>query len=165
MHNKVVHRIARGLRKTGIVALRFNYRGVNLSDGRYDEGRGELDDASTALAELRLRYPDLPVTVAGFSFGSRIALRLAGQESGIQKVIAVGFPTSIPDRDYVYSVALPKYFIQSTNDEFGPREPFTQFYASLPEPKHLDWIEAGDHFFRDGLDQFEACVERIGRNT
>src|SRR5947209_14391817 len=165
MHNKVVHRIARGLRKTGIVALRFNYRGVNLSDGRYDEGRGELDDASTALAELRLRYPDLPVTVAGFSFGSRIALRLAGQESGIQKVIAVGFPTSIPDHDYVYSVALPKYFIQSTNDEFGPREPFTQFYASLPEPKHLDWIEAADHFFRDGLDQFEACVERIGRNT
>lgn len=66
MHNKVVYRIARGLRSTGAVVLRFNYRGVNLSEGRYDEGEGELEDARAALSYLRARYPGLPFTVAGF---------------------------------------------------------------------------------------------------
>ena len=76
MHNKVVYRIARGLRRAGAVALRFNYRGVNLSEGIYDEGEGELEDARACLAYLRTRYPELPFTLAGFSFGSRIALRI-----------------------------------------------------------------------------------------
>src|SRR5579872_3420434 len=59
MHNKVVYRIARGLRKTAAVVLRFNYRGVNLSEGTYANGEGELEDGRTALAYLRQRYPDL----------------------------------------------------------------------------------------------------------
>ncbi len=57
MHNKVVYRIARGLRRAGAVVLRFNYRGVNLSEGTYADGEGELDDARAALALLRERYP------------------------------------------------------------------------------------------------------------
>lgn len=162
MHNKVVYRLARGLRRTGSAVLRFNYRGVNLSEGTYDGGRGETEDARTALNELRTRYPHLSLTVAGFSFGSRIALRLGSQEKNLRRVIAVGFPTTIPDRDYIYEVHIPKYFIHSTHDEFGPREDFQQFYQTVPEPKHLDWVPASDHFFKDALDQFETVVERLG---
>src|SRR6266436_1110417 len=58
MHNKVVYRIARGLRSAGAVVLRFNYRGVNLSEGVYDGGEGEVEDARSALSVLRARYPD-----------------------------------------------------------------------------------------------------------
>lgn len=163
MHNKVVYRIARGLRRTGCVVLRFNYRGVNLSEGTYDAGRGETEDARLALATLESRYSHLPLVVAGFSFGSRIALRLASEVSGIERVIAVGFPTTIPDHSYVDHVKIPKYFVQSTEDAFGPREQFSAFYQSLPEPKHLEWIQASDHFFKDGLDEFEAAIERINR--
>src|ERR1700678_3346248 len=57
MHNKVVYRIARGLRSTGAVVLRFNFRGVNLSEGEYAHGIGELEDARAALSFLRGRYP------------------------------------------------------------------------------------------------------------
>ncbi len=163
MHNKVVYRLARGLRNAGCAVLRFNYRGVNLSEGEYDEGTGETEDARVALDELHRRYPDLPVLMGGFSFGSRIALRLAGQESMIGRVIAVGFPTRIAERAYVHEVRVPKYFVQSTNDEFGPRSEFAEFFESLPEPKHLDWVEAGDHFFKGSLGEFEAVIERIGR--
>jgi uncharacterized protein len=77
MHNKVVYRIARGLRRAKAAVLRFNYRGVNLSEGEYAHGEGELEDARAALLYLRRQYPDLPFTLAGFSFGARIALRLA----------------------------------------------------------------------------------------
>src|SRR5881409_1462233 len=92
MHNKVVYRIARGLRGAGAVVLRFNYRGVNLSEGEYAHGEGELEDARTSLAYLRSRYPALPFTLAGFSFGSRIVLRLGCERIGARRVIAVGFP-------------------------------------------------------------------------
>jgi alpha/beta superfamily hydrolase len=163
MHNKVVYRIARGLRRTGCVVLRFNYRGVNLSEGVYDAGPGETEDARVALNTVRSRYPALPVVLAGFSFGSRIALRLAGEEQRLERVIAVGFPTTIPEHGYVDSVKIPKYFVQSTEDAFGPRDQFSAFYDALPEPKHLDWIQAGDHFFKDALDEFESAIERINR--
>ncbi|MGC2659714.1 MAG: alpha/beta family hydrolase [Bryobacteraceae bacterium] len=163
MHNKVVHRTARGLRKAGCAVLRFNYRGVNLSDGTFDHGIGETEDARIALKELHGRYPNLPVLCAGFSFGSRIALRLASQENVIGRAIAIGFPTTVKERAFTYEVRVPKYFVHSTNDEYGPREEFSDFYQSLPEPKHLDWVEAADHFFRDRLDEFEGVIERIGR--
>jgi alpha/beta superfamily hydrolase len=163
MHNKVVYRLARGLRRAGCVVLRFNFRGVNLSEGEYDQGVGEAEDARVALEALQQRYPDLPSMVAGFSFGSRIALGLAAQGRGIGRVIAVGFPTTAGDRRYVHDVRVPKYFVQSTHDEFGPRSELTAFCDSLAEPKQLDWVEAEDHFFRGALDAFEAVIERIGR--
>jgi len=163
MHNKVVYRIARALRKTGCVVLRFNYRGVNLSEGEYDEGIGETEDARVALRELETRYPGLPLLGAGFSFGSRVALRLASSESGIQRVIAVGFPTRMKEHEFAHNVRVPKYFVQSTHDEFGPAAELKEFFEALPEPKRLEWVEASDHFFRDALDGFEAAIEAIGR--
>lgn len=162
MHNKVVYRIARALRQAGYVVLRFNYRGVNLSEGSFDGGIGETEDARVALGELRRRYPELPILMSGFSFGSRIALRLAGQEAGLTGVIAVGFPTTKPGQEYVYEIRIPKFFVHSTVDEFGPYEQFRTFYESLPEPKELTWIEAGDHFFKDKLDEFERVIGEIG---
>ena len=162
MHNKVVYRLARGLRNSGCVVLRFNFRGVNLSEGEYDHGVGEVQDALTGLAELRVRYPGLPVLVAGFSFGSRVALRLAKNDASLTRAIAVGFPSKHPNRDYVKEVSIPKYFIQSTNDVYGPRGDFQAFFDELPKPKQLVWVEAADHFFRDSLDAYEAAVLRIG---
>jgi uncharacterized protein len=164
MHNKVVYRLARGLRKAGCVVLRFNYRGVNLSEGEYAHELGETEDARVALQELQTRYPDVPILAAGFSFGSRVALRLASQEPSIGRVIAAGFPTRIAERGFVHDVRAPKYFVQSTNDQFGPRADFMPFYDSVRAPKHLDWVEAADHFFKDGLDAFEVVIERIGRS-
>lgn len=163
MHNKVVYRLARGLRKTGCVVLRVNFRGVNLSEGNYDHGHGETDDARTALRELENRYPNLPLLASGFSFGSRVALRLTSQESAVKRAIAVGFPTRINERDFVYAVNVPKFFVQSTHDEFGPRTDFEAFYATLPEPKQLTWVEAADHFFKDALDDYEAVITRVGQ--
>jgi alpha/beta superfamily hydrolase len=162
MHNKVVYRLARGLRKAGCVVLRFNYRGVNLSEGEYAHELGETEDARVALGELQSRYPELPVVAGGFSFGSRVALRLAAQEHSIQRVIAAGFPTRIAERGFLDAVRVPKYFVQSTNDQFGPRVDFVPFYETVPEPKHLDWVEAADHFFAGGLDELETVVQRIG---
>jgi uncharacterized protein len=162
MHNKVVYRIARGLRSTGAVMLRFNYRGVNLSEGEYAHGEGELEDARVALAYLRERYPDLPFTLAGFSFGSRIALRLGCERVGARRVIAVGFPTTYKDRSFLEGCTLPRIFIQSTRDQYGPLSELEPLVAGLPEPKKLILVDGGDHFFAGALDVLECEVAKLG---
>jgi alpha/beta superfamily hydrolase len=161
MHNKVVYRLARGLRRAGCVVLRFNYRGVNLSEGAYDHGFGETDDARTALDWLRERYPGLPWSVAGFSFGARVTLRLGCELAEARRLIAVGFPTAYKTRDYLESCTRDKIFIQSTNDEHGPKPAFEEFYATVPDPKRLIWVEAQDHFFKGALEEFERVVAAL----
>jgi alpha/beta superfamily hydrolase len=161
MHNKVVYRTAKGLRRAGCVVLRFNYRGVNLSQGSYAEGEGELEDARAALSFLLSRYPALPLTIAGFSFGSRITLRLGCQLGYPRRLIAVGFPTIYKDRSYLEGCTIPRYFVQSTNDEFGPLADLQPVVDALPDPKQLITIEATDHYFAGGLPQLEDAIAGI----
>jgi alpha/beta superfamily hydrolase len=162
MHNKVVYRIARGLRRAGAVVLRFNYRGVNLSEGEYDRGVGEVEDARAALELLRSRYPSLPFSLAGFSFGSRIVLKLGCATQGITRLIAVGFPANLPDSQSLGQCSIPKVFIVSKIDQFCAVPAMESYFAALPEPKELIWIEAQDHFFGGSLDQFEEAIYRVG---
>ena len=161
MHNKVVYRIARGLRSTGAVVLRFNYRGVNLSEGEYAHGEGELEDARAALNYLRGRYPGLPFTLAGFSFGSRIVLRLGCEGIGARRVIAVGFPTTYKERSFLEGCTVPRVFVQSTRDQYGPISELEPLVASLPEPKKLVMIEAEDHFFAGALPELEREIAAL----
>ena len=162
MHNKVVYRLARGLRKTGAVVLRFNFRGVNLSEGSYGHGDGEVEDARAALRYLRERYPQLSYSLAGFSFGSRVILRLGcEQASEAKRLIACGYPTRWPDLEVLHGCSKEKVFIQSTRDEYGPVEQLTALVEELPEPKSLFWVEARDHFFGGALQEFESLVEEM----
>ncbi len=161
MHNKVVFRIARAMRRSGAVVLRFNFRGVGRSEGVHDGGggqsAGEVEDARAALGFLRDRYPDLPYSMAGFSFGSRVILRLGCALSPV-RLIAVGFPTSRGEFDFLAACAIPKYFIQSTIDEHGPKEALEAAFQGFAEPKSLRFIDAGDHFFTGALDRLEEAI-------
>jgi alpha/beta superfamily hydrolase len=161
MHNKVVYRMARALRRSGSVVLRFNFRGVGKSEGAHDQGAGELEDAGLLLEWLRLRYTALPYSVAGFSFGSRIALRLGCSVEGVRRVIAVGFPTKSANVEYLKKCVTPKVFVQSTNDEHGPRPELETIYRDIAEPKQIHWVPAADHFFRDGLDALEETILQL----
>lgn len=161
MHNKVVYRMARALRLTGSVVLRFNFRGVNLSEGSYDHGEGELEDARTALTWLRDRYAGLPCTLAGFSFGAKIALKLGCENPSVRRMIAAGFPTVYHDSQFLGQCSIPRFFLQSTSDEYGPRQELEPYFHRLEGPKELIWVEAEDHFFGGGLDQFEAAVQGV----
>ena len=158
MHTKAVYRMARGLRTAGAVVLRFNYRGVHLSEGEYAHGEGELEDARSALHYLRQRYPGLPFTLAGFSFGSRIALRLGCEGIGARRVIAVGFPTTYKDRSFLEGCTVPKIFVQSSRDQYGPISELEPLVASLAEPKKLVLVEAKDHFFAGALPELERAI-------
>ncbi|MCS7043891.1 MAG: hypothetical protein NZR01_13985 [Bryobacteraceae bacterium] len=159
MHNKVVYRMARALRSRGAVTLRFNFRGVHLSEGVHDEGRGEAEDARAARDFLAARYPGLPLVLAGFSFGARMALEAC---AGARRVILAGYPAVYRRHSALLACPLPRIFVHSTRDEFGPREELERLYERLWGPKQIHWIEAQDHFFAGGLDAFEAVIRATG---
>jgi uncharacterized protein len=160
MHNKVVYRLARGLRRAGIVVLRFNFRGVGMSAGEHAHLEGEIEDARAALTFLRERYPDLPYALAGFSFGSRVITRLGCEGTGAAFLMAAGYPTRWGPPDYLNTCAVPKIFLQSTVDQYGPRTELEAMYRDFAEPKSLHFVEASDHFFDGALEALEEAVFR-----
>jgi uncharacterized protein len=160
MHNKVVYRIARALRRAGCVVLRFNFRGVGRSEGTHGDLIGEIEDARSALAWLRDRYPELPFALAGFSFGARAITQLGCELGDAEWMLACGLPTRHGPNTCLERSATPKLFVQSTHDQYGPRAEFEQQYAAFAEPKQLFWVESADHFFAGALDAFEEIVLR-----
>ncbi|MBQ5941034.1 MULTISPECIES: alpha/beta hydrolase [unclassified Massilia] len=86
MENKVAQTLARTFVNMGYAAARFNFRGVGESEGVHDDGRGEVDDMAIMYEHMRARYPDLPVTLTGFSFGTFVQAQFQ------QRLIAEGRP-------------------------------------------------------------------------
>src|SRR3954467_5770733 len=92
MHSAVVLAIAKVLAEKGqqrVAHLRFNYRGVGTSEGRYGEGKGETEDARAAIRALRARAPNAKPTMCGYSVGTFGGLRAAVIEGGVDRVMLV----------------------------------------------------------------------------
>lgn len=77
MENKVVTTLVKTFVELGFAALRFNFRGVGSSAGEYDEGNGEVDDVLAVVRHARQEFGDLPLVLAGFSFGGYVQARAA----------------------------------------------------------------------------------------
>ncbi|HEY6356219.1 MAG TPA: alpha/beta fold hydrolase [Burkholderiaceae bacterium] len=96
MDNKVVQTLARAFVQLGYRAVRFNFRGVGESQGQWDDGVGEVDDALAVVAASR--DAALPLALGGFSFGGYVAAqaaaRLAVADEPAQRVVLVGPATS-----------------------------------------------------------------------
>jgi alpha/beta superfamily hydrolase len=90
MHSPVPLAIAKCLSdraRPWVAWARFNFRGVGASEGAYDDGRGEVDDARAIIDELARRAPGAPVSVCGHSFGSWVGLRAAGGDGRVDRVL------------------------------------------------------------------------------
>src|SRR5271154_2756356 len=94
MHNKVVYQAAKALHLRGIPVLRFNFRGAGLSEGVHDAGRGERDDVRADLDHMEMQYPNVPLLLAGFSFGSWVGLRVGCEDSRVTNLIGLGIPAN-----------------------------------------------------------------------
>jgi hypothetical protein len=151
MHNKVVYHAMKALAGAGLPVLRFNFRGVGLSEGSFCDGHGEMDDVRAALDWLDRRF-HRPILFAGFSFGSAVGLRACCGDARVQGLIGLGVPVHAQGRDYTYEFldrcAQPKLFVSGDHDQYGPREVMERIFSTAPEPKRLLWVEGADHFFQ-----------------
>lgn len=163
MHNNVVFRIARALQKAGCAVLRFNFRGVEQSEGVHDGGLGEVEDARAALDFLAERHPGLSLWAAGFSFGSRTVARLsappqAGGDERIEQLFLVTMPCIPYDCSTVLEVQPPTYLLMAGADEFGSLEDLKQRFPDLPPNVEADQIDGVDHFFRGATPELERRI-------
>jgi hypothetical protein len=151
MHNKVVYHAMKSFTSFGLPTLRFNFRSIGLSEGVFDDGRGEREDVHAALDWLDA-HVKLPILVAGFSFGSYVGLRASCVDPRVKGLIALGLPAHAEGRDYTYDFlshcTQPKLFISGDHDGYGPRPHMEAVFAAASEPKRLIWIEGAEHFFQ-----------------
>ncbi|MBX3025895.1 dienelactone hydrolase family protein [bacterium] len=163
MHNKVVYRIAKALEQAGLLTLRFNFRGVAGSSGGYDEGRGEAEDARTALDWLLARQPAArQVVVAGFSFGASIALRVDCPDPRVQRLIAVGTPARWLTAAALAACGKPIDFIHGTRDDLAPLADLEALRAgAAAAATSLHVIDGATHFFDDHLEELARIVAAL----
>jgi alpha/beta superfamily hydrolase len=155
----VVYQAAKALHQRGIPVLRFNFRGASLSEGEHDRGRGEQDDVRTAIDFLAGEFPEHPILLAGFSFGSWVGLRVGCDDERVTKLLGLGIPVDTSDLSYLRDCAKPKLIIQGGNDQFGSRANIEALFATLPEPKRLVIVEGTDHFFQGKLNEVAAAID------
>jgi uncharacterized protein len=161
MHNKVVFRAAKAAVSCGIPALRFNFRGVGQSQGKFADSVGEREDARAALSYLVSRFPSLPVSMMGFSFGSVVALAVGSAQAEVNSLVGIGVPAGSTDFGFLQQTRKPRLIVQGTLDAFGPRAKVEALFASLEEPKSLHFVEGVDHFFTGKLAELQSAVEEF----
>jgi alpha/beta superfamily hydrolase len=162
MHNKVVYHAAQTLRRFGLAVLRFNFRGVGLSEGAYDDGRGETADVRAALDYLSAEFPQTALLAAGFSFGAAVGLRAGCKDSRVIELIGLGLPVSDMEADYLRTCAKPKLLIQGAEDRHSSEENWKALAAGFsPETAtktQMVFIPGADHFFTGHIDEMTDAV-------
>lgn len=154
MHNKVVYRAAQALTSAGFATLRFNFRGVGLSEGRYDAGRGETDDYRAALDEAE-RDGGLPVVAAGFSFGAAMCLKAIAGDRRVVAAIVLGLPVATESGRLIPRPAVPALYVVGERDTFGPPEELARFVAGAGA---LVVVPGADHFFEGRLEAVGGAI-------
>jgi len=147
MHTKVVYRAAKTFLELGCAVLRFNFRGVGDSDGKWDEGRGEQDDFVAALDAASAAYPGLALWSGGFSFGAWVALTVGTRDPRVTRLLAIAPPVGRYDCSNVAMSQKPIHFIHGEQDELVPLEAVLSFYQQVIPPKTLTIIEGANHLF------------------
>jgi alpha/beta superfamily hydrolase len=169
MHSKVVHTVYRVLEERGHPTLRFNFRGVGLSEGAYEGWDAAVGDVAAAAAEARARSGRAALWLAGFSFGSYVGGRWAMGDSSVERFLGLGMPVSrnIDGRtfDFLDRPPAPMLIVQGDRDQYGDREGVLALAERLRKAGRVTvrFVENADHFFtgrlaaladalRDGLD-------------
>jgi hypothetical protein len=156
MRNKVVTTVARAFAQLGAHAVRFNFRGVGASEGRYADGVGERADALAVIAWSRARWPSLPLYLGGFSFGAGVALAVAA-EARAQGLVTVAPPLDKLPADFVPPVCR-WLLIHGLADDVVPFATTEARLAALAVRPELVVLPDAGHFFHGKLIELGDAV-------
>ena len=163
MHTKVVYQAAKAFCRLGCAVLRFNFRGVGVSDGAFDEGIGEKDDFRAGIDFMARRYPGVPIWAAGMSFGSWVAMTAGAEDDRVTTLVGIAVPISLYDFSAVRVSTKPKFFIHGEHDEICALRAVREFYGHASEPKDLVVIDAANHLFDGQVTEVAEAIEDLLR--
>ena len=157
LDNKVVQTLARAFIALGYVSVRMNFRGVGESGGTHDNGHGETDDMAQLHAHMCAQYPDLPVALSGFSFGtfvqSQLQKRLEQQHQPAERLVLVGCAAgkwALPE------VPANTLLIHGEQDDTIPLTDVLDW--ARPQDLPVVVIPGADHFFHRKLHHIKQWV-------
>lgn len=156
MQNPVVQSIKTACQRKGYATLRFNFRGVGRSEGRYDEGRGEINDLRAAVNLLRKKGIDR-IDLAGYSFGTWINAGIA-KEFPMQTMVMVAPPVAMLKFEKDHPLPGLKLVITGSEDEFAPPRLVQPMIRHWNPDARFQTIDGADHFFFGYLDELEKIL-------
>lgn len=163
MNNKVVYTLFHTFAYLGFSVLRFNFRGVGMSEGGSGKGEGELADAAAALDWLQGAHPDSRrVWVSGFSFGAWLAFHLLMRRPETEGFVAVAPPVNRHDFAFLSPCPSSGIIIQGDADAIVPAERVTEVVEGLALQKNISVeylrIKGADHFFAEQHEEIARAV-------
>ena len=157
MTNKVVHILAKSFIELGAFTVRFNFRGVGKSEGKYDHGLGEAEDLKQIVALLKEWKPDSPIWLAGFSFGAYVATR-AQSFIKHEKLLLVAPPISMYEFDDLPEITVPWMVIQGGLDEVIDAEVVKTWVSLQEHHPNFVWMDDASHFFHGKLNDVKDAI-------
>ena len=164
MHTKVVFQSAKALARIGCAVVRFNFRGVGLSSGAWDEGQGEKDDYRAALDYAAGAFPEIELWAAGFSFGSYIAMSCGAEDDRVCALIGIAPPVNRYEFEAVKRSPKPKFIVHGERDELISLKLVRAFYAQLSEPREFVEIDRANHLFDGQAGEVGEALEDLLRD-
>jgi alpha/beta superfamily hydrolase len=157
MHNNVVESLVRVYQQAGYSTLRFNFRGVGNSQGKYDNGQGEQEDVKAALHYLAEQGKNV-VDLAGYSFGAWVngLTRLDGDS--VRRMVMVSPPVAFLDFGSALSIPQLRLVIAGSRDEIAPPELIQTTMPTWNPEARLEIIEGADHFYGSYTAQLESIL-------
>ncbi len=164
MNNRVIYQLYHLFVQRGFSVLRFNFRGVGRSQGRYDDGIGELADAASALDWLQANNPDAPQCwVGGYSFGAWIGMQLLMRRPEISGFISVAPPAGIYDFTFLAPCPTSGLILQGDADEVAAEPAVAALAKRLSAQRNIkvDYqvVPGANHFFHEKMDEMTAAID------
>lgn len=158
MNNKIVYRTYKAFADNGFSVLRFNFRGVGRSQGKFDDGLGELSDAATALDWIQTQNPDASsYWISGFSFGAWISLQLLMRRPEINSFIAMSPPANMYDFSFLSPCPAKGIVIQGDRDDIVNEPAVADLAKKLNAQRgttaEYQMIQGADHYYRNYMDE------------
>ena len=169
MNNRIVYETYNSFYKKGFSVIRINFRGVEKSDGIFDNGQGELSDAAAALDWIEKENPGYSQCwVSGFSFGSLICMQLIMRRPEVNKFIAISPQPNVYDFTFLAPCPISGMVIYGKNDELVSEESIFGLKKRLDLQKNIDVkfnpIISANHFYKNKEKELASTVEDYLKN-
>ena len=160
MDNKVIQTLARAFTALGYVSVRMNFRGVGASAGVHDAGMGETNDMELLHTHMTQQYPNLPVALAGFSFGTfvqaQLQQRLIALHTPAERLALIG---TAAGKWQLPEVAADTILIHGEEDDTIPLSDVLNW--ARPQDIPVIVIPGADHFFHRKLHHIKQLIIQL----
>jgi alpha/beta superfamily hydrolase len=162
MYDQVVETLVRAYQNKGLTTLRFNFRGVGQSEGRYGEGRGEKEDVISALRYL-YGLEKSAIDLAGYSFGAWVNAHITPSDFSVGGMIMVSPPVAFLDFSFLSGDQRIKAVVAGGRDDIAPADQISRLMATWNPAALLEVIDGADHFYSGKIEILDSVLSRLIR--